>query len=109
MVVDGNGMLRPCIYQCGAQMSVIDCFTSSVYYHNNRPQYAETFKIDVSLLGDEIFSSHILFLLYHCSSSADKEKRSLFAFSVLMLGDHDRGVLIADSTSVLQCFEITGE
>jgi hypothetical protein len=107
-VIDPSGEPIKCIQLCDSTFSRTDEFRSAVYYHNNKPVYSEIFKISLNDVGDVFYSSHILFLFYHWSSSSGKENRTLFAFSVLMLADPETGTAIADSKSVLQCFEIPG-
>lgn len=108
-VIDSTGEPRKCIQLCKSNSAPTHEYRSAVFYHNNKPVYSEIFKIDVSELGDDFYSSHVLFMFHHWSSSSGKEERSLFAFGVLMLADIETSTVISDSTSVLQCFEILDE
>ena len=114
-LVDGDGNVRNSLKTCKSvhELSKYEGYTSTVYYHNFKPIYNETFFINIDELGDEIYLSHILFLMYHCSSKESsngnvKDKRTLFGFSVLMLGDIAGGIStpIEDSTFTLPCYHI---
>ena len=109
LFVDADGQLHNCIRRCSTNPVPDIAYNSAVFYHNNTPHYGESFRIDISEVEDQFFSSHILFLIYHCSSNADKEKKSLFAFSVLMLSGHEEGITIADSTFTLPCYAVPEE
>ena len=56
--------------------------------------------------SDIILDSHLLFLIYHCSSNPDKHRNRLFAYSILMLNDQAHNALLPDSTFTLPCYEI---
>ena len=70
-LVDSDGNIRNSIKTRSTSIPKINeskGYNSTVYYHNNRPVYNETFFINIDDVGSEIYLSHILFLIFHCSS-----------------------------------------
>ena len=77
-------------------------FFSSVYYHNGKPKYNETFRLAIP--GTEIYRMHLLFIYYHVSSK--RKKTHAFAYSFLRLTDKNDGLILQDGQHNLNLYDI---
>jgi dedicator of cytokinesis protein 3 len=65
-------------------------YLSTIYYHNNSPQWNETVRVEIS--RDLYDKAHLRFYFRHCSSKDVREKHAIFAFTFLPLQQFEAGV-----------------
>lgn len=71
-VCDENGINIPGVISFGVGSNLIDEYKSVIYYHEDKPKWMETFKIQVSI--EEFKQCHLKFLFKHRSSNEQKDK-----------------------------------
>ncbi|XP_045539887.1 dedicator of cytokinesis protein 1 [Papilio machaon] len=83
-VVDKHGRLVPGVISIGADLPLVDEYTSLVYYHEDRPRWQEVFKVCLNI--EDFKEAHIVFLCRHRSSNEAKDRAErYFALSYLRL------------------------
>ncbi|XP_065319785.1 uncharacterized protein LOC135927606 isoform X2 [Gordionus sp. m RMFG-2023] len=85
---DNSGCLIQGVFTIGATCTQpFDTYKSAVYYHEDKPKWAESLKITIPI---EIFyECHIRFTFKHrCSNEAKDRNEKPFAISFLKLVDH---------------------
>lgn len=88
VVCDDKGQIVPNILTLGAGASMLNEYKSVIYYHEDKPKWNETFKIELSI--EEFKNCHLRFTFKHRSSNEIKDKSEKpFALSYvrLMQGD----------------------
>eukprot|EP00474_Spongospora_subterranea_P000803 CRZ01261.1 hypothetical protein [Spongospora subterranea] len=101
-VFTGTGYLVPnCIYRgAGPTVSPVTEYCSTVFYHTNNPTFSETLKLSIS---KQIFTQcHLLFTIWHVSSSPDKNQLCSFSFLPLTCPS---GAVITDGIHALPCYK----
>ncbi|XP_021369195.1 dedicator of cytokinesis protein 4-like isoform X3 [Mizuhopecten yessoensis] len=81
-------------------------FYSTIYYHDNSPQWNETVRLSVPM--EMLPKSRIRFDIYHCSTRG-KENKKLVGFAFLCVTD-DKDIVIQDGSHdlcIFQCEEIS--
>lgn len=88
----------------GGEAPKIDEYHSSIYYHEDRPKWNETFKI--ILPAEDFGRCHLLFLFKHRSSTEVKDKNEKpFAMSFVQL-QQENGTIIQNGTTKLLVYKI---
>lgn len=72
VVCDENGEIVPNIISLGAGAPKTNEYKSVIYYHDDKPKWNETFKIELSI--DEFKNCHLKFTFKHRSSTESKDK-----------------------------------
>lgn len=72
VVCDEKGRIVPNILTLGAGASMLNEYKSVIYYHDDKPKWNETFKIELSI--DEFKNCHLRFTFKHRSSNEVKDK-----------------------------------
>lgn len=72
VVCDENGNVIPTIITLGAGATMLSEYKSVIYYHDDKPKWNETFKIQLSI--DEFKNCHLRFTFKHRSSNETKDK-----------------------------------
>lgn len=88
----------------GSGFQAMDEYHSVMYYHEDKPQWHETFKISIQI--DEFKTSHIKFSFKHRSSNEYKDKNEkAFALSYVKLMQND-GTTLKDAKHNLVVYKI---
>ncbi|CAH2059709.1 unnamed protein product, partial [Iphiclides podalirius] len=83
-VVDRRGRTVPGVISIGADLPLVNEYTSLVYYHDDRPRWQEVFKVCLDI--EAFKEAHIVFLCRHRSSNEAKDRaEKFFALSYLRL------------------------
>lgn len=72
VVCDDNGQIVPNILTLGAGASMLSEYKSVIYYHDDKPKWNETFKIELPI--EEFKNCHLRFTFKHRSSNELKDK-----------------------------------
>lgn len=72
VVCDDNGQIVPNILTLGAGASMLSEYKSVIYYHDDKPKWNETFKIELPI--EEFKNCHLKFTFKHRSSNEVKDK-----------------------------------
>ncbi|KAL3852348.1 hypothetical protein ACJMK2_016003, partial [Sinanodonta woodiana] len=80
-------------------------FQSSVYYHNNKPEWKETIKLSIPI--DRFPGSHMLFELFHCSVKK-KEMKKPFGFAHMKV-TNEENIVQKDTTHYLCVHKLEGQ
>lgn len=72
VVCDENGQIVPNILTMGAGSSPLSEYKSVIYYHDDKPKWNETFKIELPI--EEFKNCHLRFTFKHRSSSEMKDR-----------------------------------
>ncbi|XP_025835960.1 dedicator of cytokinesis protein 1 [Agrilus planipennis] len=71
-VCNENGECIPGVISAGSGIPLLNDYKSVVYYHEDKPQWYETFKVSIPI--EEFRSSHLKFMFKHRSSNEAKDK-----------------------------------
>jgi dedicator of cytokinesis protein 1 len=88
-VCNEHGQPIPGVMHLGSGVGAQNEYRSVVYYHEDKPKWAETFKIAIPI--EEFYGSHLKFTFKHRSSSEAKdrsEKPFALAYVKLMQASH---------------------
>ena len=103
-VCNEKGQVVPNVITLGAGAESQSEYKSVVYYHDEKPKWAETFKITIPI--EEFYGSHIRFLFKHRSSNESKDRNEKpFALSFIKLGNTN-GTAINDQVYHLLVYKI---
>lgn len=103
MVCNENGTAIPGVISMGAGIELIDEYKSVIYYHDDKPKWNETFKIQLPI--DEFKNCHIRFMFKHRSSNESKDKsEKYFGMSYVKLMQ-DNGTTLQDSLHKLNVYK----
>lgn len=72
VVCDEKGQIVPSILTLGAGASMLSEYKSVIYYHDDKPKWNETFKIELPI--EEFKNCHLRFTFKHRSSNEVKDK-----------------------------------
>ncbi|XP_031633257.1 dedicator of cytokinesis protein 1 isoform X2 [Contarinia nasturtii] len=72
VVCDEKGQIVPNILTLGAGASMLNEYKSVIYYHDDKPKWNETFKIELPI--EEFKNCHLRFTFKHRSSNEVKDK-----------------------------------
>lgn len=72
VVCDGNGQIVPNILTMGAGSAPLSEYKSVIYYHDDKPKWNETFKIELPI--EEFKNCHLKFTFKHRSSNELKDR-----------------------------------
>ncbi|XP_060530077.1 dedicator of cytokinesis protein 1 isoform X2 [Cylas formicarius] len=103
-VFNGSGQHIPGVVSLGSGVPELNEYRSVIYYHEDRPQWHETFKI--SLRIEEFKTSHLRFTFKHRSSNEAKDRNEKpFAMSYVRLMQGN-GVTLSDARHCLIVYKI---
>ncbi|XP_068625429.1 dedicator of cytokinesis protein 1 [Battus philenor] len=103
-VVDRHGRIVPGVISIGANLPLVDEYTSLVYYHEDRPRWQEVFKVCLNI--EDFKEAHIVFLCRHRSSNEAKDRAERnFALSYLRLMQRE-GTTTPDMQHTLCVYKI---
>ncbi|KAG5888711.1 hypothetical protein JTB14_035776 [Gonioctena quinquepunctata] len=71
-VCNEKGQAIPGVISIGGGALLVDKYRSVIYYHEDKPQWHETFKVAIPI--EEFKTSHLKFLFKHRSSNEAKDK-----------------------------------
>lgn len=98
-VCNEKGTVVPGVLTLGAGASYLDEYKSVIYYHEDKPKWNETFKIQVPI--EEFKLCHLKFTFKHRSSNENKDKSEKpFALSYVRLMQDNGTTLQHDSHSL---------
>lgn len=101
-IIDAQGkVVTECLRGASSIDSTQTHYRSLILYHNNAPQWNETFRLDLPL--DKYATCHVRFEYRHCSTR-DKTDPKLFAFSFARLMKPS-GAAIADGQHELYVYK----
>lgn len=72
VVCNESGQIVPNILTLGAGASMLSEYKSVIYYHDDKPKFNETFKIELSI--EEFKNCHLRFMFKHRSSNEVKDR-----------------------------------
>ncbi|KAH8278766.1 hypothetical protein KR018_008948, partial [Drosophila ironensis] len=103
-VANELGNLMPGVLSLGAGHPPIDEYKSVVYYHDDKPKWQETFKVDVPI--EDFKQCHLRFSLKHRSSNEQKDRSEKpFGLSYMRLMQSN-GTTIPQGQHVLAVYKI---
>ncbi|KAM3958048.1 LOW QUALITY PROTEIN: dedicator of cytokinesis protein myoblast city [Aphomia sociella] len=103
-VADKHGNTIPGVISVGAGGSLVDEYTSLVYYHDDRPRWQEVVKVCLNI--EQFKEAHLVFLCRHRSSNEAKDRAERhFAISYLRLMQRE-GTTTPDDTHSLCVYKI---
>ncbi|XP_065059429.1 dedicator of cytokinesis protein 3-like isoform X2 [Rhopilema esculentum] len=99
VVTDKGRIINDCIV-LGTGEDPVSEYHSSVFYHNNSPQWNEKVKIEIPLT--EFHKAHLRFTYSHCTRHEGRTKgEKFFGFSFIKLVNEDGTVLRDDDYELL--------
>ncbi|XP_037029968.1 dedicator of cytokinesis protein 1 isoform X7 [Bradysia coprophila] len=100
VVCNEKGTVVPGVLTLGAGASFLDEYKSVIYYHEDKPKWNETFKIQVPI--EEFKLCHLRFTFKHRSSNESKDKSEKpFALSYVRLMQDNGTTLQHDSHNLI--------
>ncbi|XP_030761843.1 dedicator of cytokinesis protein 1 isoform X2 [Sitophilus oryzae] len=103
-VCNEKGQQIPEVISLGGGVSELSEYRSVIYYHEDKPQWFETFKIALRI--EEFKSSHLKFTFKHRSTNEAKDKNEKpFAMAYLKLMQ-ENGVTLPDAQHSLIVYKI---
>lgn len=103
MVCDDKGNAIPGVIAMGAGIEMIDEYKSVIYYHDDKPKWNETFKIQLPI--EEFKNCHMRFMFKHRSSSDSKDKMEKpFGMSYVKLMQ-ENGTTLQDACHKLNVYK----
>lgn len=103
-VCNEKGQAIPAVISLGGGLHDMNEYRSVIYYHEDKPQWFETFKIALRI--EEFKSSHLKFTFKHRSSNEAKDKSEKpFAMSYVKLMQ-ENGVTLSDAQHSLIVYKI---
>ncbi|CAG9857501.1 unnamed protein product [Phyllotreta striolata] len=103
-VCNQKGQPIPGVISVGGGVPLIDEYKSVIYYHEDKPQWHETFKVAVPI--EEFKTSHLKFVFKHRSSNEAKDKSEKpFGMCYVKLMEDD-GTTLKDSKHNLIVYKI---
>jgi hypothetical protein len=103
-VIDDNKQTLPDVIAQGGGATLTGEYRSVIYYHEDKPKWNETFKINVPI--EDFAKCHVKFLFKHRSSNESKDKNEKpFAISYLKL-QNDNGTTIQQGNHTLVVYKI---
>nr|AKO62845.1 mbc isoform a [Prodiamesa olivacea] len=99
-VYKDNGETVSDVISQGGGASLVSEYRSIIYYHEDRPKWNETFKINVPI--EEFAKCHLKFMFKHRSSNESKDKNEKpFAMAFVKLQQDDGTTLSQDKHSLV--------
>ncbi|XP_076266832.1 dedicator of cytokinesis protein myoblast city isoform X3 [Rhynchophorus ferrugineus] len=103
-VYNDKGQVIPQVISLGGGVQELDEYRSVIYYHEDKPQWFETFKIALRI--EEFKSSHLKFTFKHRSTNEAKDKNEKpFAMCYVKLMQ-ENGVTLPDAQHSLVVYKI---
>ncbi|CAH1170856.1 unnamed protein product [Phaedon cochleariae] len=103
-VCNEKGRPIPGVISIGGGASLLDEYRSVIYYHEDKPQWYETFKVAIPI--EEFKTSHLKFIFKHRSSNEAKDKNEKpFAMCYVKLMQDD-GTTLKDAKHNLIVYKI---
>ncbi|KAK9692481.1 DHR-2, Lobe A [Popillia japonica] len=103
-VCNEKGEQIPGVIYLGGDTEPMDEYHSVIYYHEDKPQWFETFKVAIPI--EEFKTSHLKFYFKHRSSNEMKDKNEKpFAMAYVKLMQ-DVGTTLKDNEHVLAVYKI---
>ncbi|XP_072385409.1 dedicator of cytokinesis protein 2 isoform X1 [Diabrotica undecimpunctata] len=103
-VCNQKGQPIPGVISIGGGVSLIDEYRSVIYYHEDKPQWHETFKVAIPI--EEFKTSHLKFIFKHRSSNEAKDKSEKpFGMCYVKLMEDD-GTTLKDSKHNLIVYKL---
>lgn len=98
-----DGTALDCI-SIGSGQAPTNRYTSTVFYHSNKPQWAETVKVNIE---DHLYErAHLLFIFKHCSTSEKEAKDHQFYYGFKKLVPNTSALgLLPDGEHKLEVFK----
>ncbi|KAJ8931902.1 hypothetical protein NQ314_015171 [Rhamnusium bicolor] len=103
-VCNDKGQAIPGVISLGGGVQPIDEYRSVIYYHEDKPQWYETFKVAIPI--EEFKTSHLKFIFKHRSSNEAKDKSEKpFGMSYVKLMQ-ENGTTLPDARHSLVVYKI---
>ncbi|CAH1099777.1 unnamed protein product [Psylliodes chrysocephalus] len=103
-VCNQKGQPIPGVISIGGGVSLINEYRSVIYYHEDKPQWHETFKVAIPI--EEFKTSHLKFIFKHRSSNEAKDKSEKpFGMCYVKLMEDD-GTTLKDAKHNLVVYKI---
>jgi hypothetical protein len=104
-VLDTGAESKQLIRGVGPLTKLAGEYRSTVFYHNGKPQFGETFRVNTP--ETEVYRTHLLFIYYHVSTN--RQTADAFGFSFLPLTDKNFGTMLDDGMRELDVYKPVGK